>query len=276
MKISCVMTTWRRAACVQRAIACWLSQDWPGDKELIILNTDVDYPLVLSPLFDGLPIVVLNHGVDMDTGEPYMNTGAIRRDALKFATGTHYVCWDDDDIYFPWDLRQRVEGLAACAPSGAKAWKPYRSFMKQRGAAPTQEFNYMEASVLVEMDAVRKAGFRGATGSEHLAWFDDLWLTGRLIADQEAIPGYCFYWSDPTAVAGHKQSDAAEFVRLDNFERHKAGCTDKAMFPIGRRRFPDDYVDVFDDFVPALLALRTTHPEAFAKYVAPTMETASF
>ena len=267
MKISCVLTTWRRATCVERAVACFLSQDWPGEMELIIFNTDVANPIALDAesFRDTTSITVVNHGIDMVTGLEYSNTGAIRRDALTFATGTHYVTFDDDDLYFPWDMRQRVDGILA---TGAQAWKPYQSWMKQRGAPPFLSFNYMEASVLVDIDVVRSAGFKDASGPEHLAWFESLWNVGKMIADPDAIPGYCFYWSDDQGIAGHKQSDAAEFVRLDNFQRHKLGCTDIATRPLMRRGFPADYQAIAVEFNEAIEEIRRTKPALYEKYVA--------
>ena len=267
MKISAVMCTWRRFRCVERALACWLSQDWDGEMELIIYSTDVDNPLSLASPIPGVSII--NNGRDFLTGEDYTNTGAIRRDALKFATGTHFICWDDDDLYWPWDVRQRVDGILA---TGARAWKPWYSWMTQPHIPPFQTFNYLEASVLVEIGAVRAAGFKDASGPEHLAWFDALWNAGQLIADMHAIPGYVFAWGDPPDMAGHKQSGyGANPTPLDNFERHKVGCTDIATRPLERRQFPHDYPAILALFNDALADVQTEKPALFEKYVAPTM-----
>lgn len=269
MKVSCVLTTWRRFHCVERAVACFLGQDYGGEMELIIFNTDIDFPIVLSDDFvvHRRRIKVINCGIDFETKKLYTNTGAIRRDALTFATGTHYITWDDDDIFFPWDVRQRVDGL--WREAGARAWKPYHSFMKQRGAEPFLSFNYMEASVLVEIDAVREHGFKGSTGPEHLAWFEALLNAGQLVADELAVPGYCFYWADPVGIAGHKQSDMAEFSRLDNFERHKAGCTDIARRKLACKGFPRDYTDIVAEFSGAIADLEKSKPIGYEKYIAP-------
>ena len=42
-KVTAVMCTYRRFKCVERAMNCFLAQDYPN-KELIIYNTDVENP----------------------------------------------------------------------------------------------------------------------------------------------------------------------------------------------------------------------------------------
>lgn len=282
MLISCVTRTYRRATCLERAIACFLSQDYPGDAELVIFNTDVAHPLRLSLDFTALPknrsIRRIDQDVDSVTGEPYTNTGAITRDALAHARGTHYVTWDDDDLFWPWDLRQRVDGLTQArrdwsvrttSTEPPVAWKPKHSWMK-RGDLPIElAYNWLEASVLVEIEFVREHGFVAGSGTEHTGWMRAAMDAGRLVEDDDAVPGYAFYWADPPAIAGHKQSGyGANPMPVDNFERHKAGCTDAVLRPIERKRFPEDYPAIVREFRDTMAHLVPTN-EAVASYYEP-------
>lgn len=259
--VSCVMPTYRRFSCVERSIACFLAQDYPN-RELIIYNTDIEHPLQLG--FKTDCIRVFNSNLDDETGHPYINTGAIRRDALKHARGRLFISWDDDDIFFPWNIRQCYDGIRE---HRVKAWKPYYSFMKQRGTAPVLSFNYMEASVLVDLQEVHEYGFKAAAGPEHLNWFDGLSKRNQLLADVTAIPGYCFYWADPIEIAGHKQSDTSTFYNPSNFEIHKQRTTDSANGRVLQQRALYEFLELLD-FIPALLALRETYSYRFKQYVA--------
>ena len=123
-KISCVMPTYRRFNCVERSIACFLSQNVDADTELIICNTDIDYPLTLDSTFtreETAKIKIYNSNIDTVTGVAYTSTGAIRRDGVTRSSGNLYVTWDDDDIFLPWNLQQCLDGLLR---TGKKAWKP--------------------------------------------------------------------------------------------------------------------------------------------------------
>ena len=235
------MTTFGRATCVERSVNMFLNQDYQGDTELIIFNTDEKHPYVLG--FEDSRIKIVNNGFDYITKNAYNNVGAIRRDALTHATGTHYICWDDDDIFLPWNVRMCVEGLQNTAQ---QAWKPIRSFF----ALPDQVKlvqNTLEASVIVDIEEVRKGGFDLKTGSEHLAWYTRLRDLKELNENNEnSIPGYSFNWGDTGNIASHKQS--GDINNPNNFENHKAQSTDFPKKPIERIDIGKIYTPYFEYF----------------------------
>ena len=222
MMLSCVMITYRRFTCVERSISMFLAQDWAGESELIVLNTDTDHPLVLGKSLQEHRIELFNCATDLVTGSSYQSTGAIRRDAASLARGSYYICWDDDDVFLPWNNRQGIEGIER---NKKKAWKPYRSFFAT-GNRIEVTGNYMEASVTVEMDEVKNS-FDLASGKEHLSWYHRLRDSGELLEDsKDSVPSYCFNWSDPYEIGGQKQS--GNINDPDNFQKHKDGCYDFA------------------------------------------------
>lgn len=264
-KTSCVMTTYRRFTCVERSVACFLGQDYEN-AELIIYNTDDDHPIHLDSTFDDVrhKIKVINNNIDMETKQPYKNVGPIRRDARVFADGEYFITWDDDDLFFPWNIRQCMDGVTR---TNKKAWKPNHSFQKQFGHKPVMKYNYFEASVLVEMQAVQSLGYNlDITGGEHMKWFKALTAENQLMSDTNSVPGYCFYWSDPPDVAGHKQSAVTEYERLDNFERHKLMTKDIANRALTRKSLMD-YQDTFEPFSELIKQLFETKPELCDKYI---------
>jgi len=242
-KISCVMPTYRRFNCVERSIACFLSQAVDVDIELIICNTDVEYPLVLDHTFtqdDIHKIKIYNNNIDCQTGEPYTSTGAIRRDGVSRSSGNLYVTWDDDDIFLPWNLQQCLDGISR---TGAKAWKPYKNILWWR-ETPEVDRNVLEATVIMRIE---EAVFENNSGPEGMKWFNRLQQSGDLIEDQYSIPSYCYYWIDPREIGGHKQGNSADINDPNNFTNHMNKSVDKATRSLTKRSITD-YKSIYQHF----------------------------
>lgn len=223
--ISFICTTYRRYTCVNRIIAQFHAQTYPH-KELIILNTDMEYPLISE--FDDESIVVINNDTDYMTGAPYTTRGQICRDAVTHATGEFFMLADDDDLYLPWHMQQAVDKITEV---GKDAWKPKSSFFMMPHKVELVT-NTLEASVIVKMNRIREIGFgMGMTGYEGLAWYIQL-RNERQLDERytQYVPSYCFNWSDPAHIAGHKQS--GDINNPHNFENHKKESTDIATEPL--------------------------------------------
>ena len=229
-KISCVMTTYRRFTCVERSIAMFLNQDCKEDKELIIFNTDDEYPLIIGDsLKQHANIIVINNNIDYITKKPYDNVGSIRRDAITHATGTHYICWDDDDIFLPWNNRQCMDGIQRFPE--AWAWKPEKSSFWNSESKIEITGNAMEASIISRLDKIKEYGFREHKGGgEHWSWLQVFMDYRKIVHDYNSVPGYCFNWSDQGTIRGHKQSGTLDHP--DNFNIHKQGTKDVAVRPL--------------------------------------------
>ena len=130
MKVSCIMCTYGRFETVQRSMTFWKHQDYQ-DKELIIFNT-APILMELDESLSGYDIKIINRECEFETGEPYSSLGKIREDALKFATGDIYICWDDDDMFLPWHISQGIRELEKC---GLGAWMPAQSYFSQDDGA---------------------------------------------------------------------------------------------------------------------------------------------
>lgn len=218
-KVSFVCTTFRRFYCVRRIVAQYHAQTC-ANKELIIFNTDTEYPYELG--FEDDSIIVINNDVDYVTGLPYSNRGDICRDAVKHATGDYFMLADDDDIYLPWHLQQAVDELEKLDKD---SWKPEKSlFANSNGISLVQ--NTLEASVIVKMNRIREIGFRNdLTGYEGLSWYTKLRDEGQLDEyNKKYVSSYCFNWSDPSEIAGHKQS--GDIDNPKNFNNHKIKSND--------------------------------------------------
>jgi hypothetical protein len=262
-KVSFVCTSYRRFTCVERIISQYYAQSY-SNKELIIFNTDEEYPFQLD--FEDPNITLINNNIDYQTGEPYQNRGQICRDAVTHATGDYFMLADDDDIYLPWHLQQAVYGIELL---GTDAWKPEMSFFA------TQEkvemcMNTLEASVIIKMNRIREIGFRSdITGYEGLSWYTKLRDEKQLDEhNKNYVPSYCFNWSDPHEVAGHKQS--GDINNPDNFDNHKKASGDYAKRPLTKT----DIGDIYDKYYAYLRNNKDQfNQEYYEKYALPYLYT---
>ena len=233
-KVSFVCTTYRRFTCVERIISQYHNQTYQN-KELIIFNTDIEFPLFLG--FNDKSIIVINNSLDYLNKEDYKNRGQICRDAITHASGDYFMLADDDDIYLPWHIQQAVDGIES---NKLDAWKPEKSFFALPDNISLVR-NTMEASVIVKMNRIREIGFRqDLTGYEGLSWYVKLRDEGQLDENNvNYIPSYCFNWSDDKCIAGHKQS--GDIDNPKNFENHKRETNDYAKRPLLLEKYVKEY-----------------------------------
>lgn len=238
-KVSFVCTSYRRFTCVQRILTQYYEQSYQN-KELIIFNTDEEFPYSLA--FEDDNIIIVNNAKDYKTGLPYQNRGQICRDAVTHATGDYFMLADDDDIYLPWHIQQAVEGIEQ---NQKDAWKPEMSFFATQNEIKLV-MNTLEASVIVKMNRIREIGFRDdLTGYEGLSWYTKLRDEGQLDEhNKNYVPSYCFNWSDPAEIAGHKQS--GDINNPNNFENHKLASQDMAKYPLSKTKVKGVYDKYFD------------------------------
>lgn len=243
--VSFICTTYRRFYCVRRILAQFYAQTYPH-KELIIFNTDMEFPYEM--LVNVSNVIIVNNDKDYQTGLPYTNRGQICRDAVTHASGEYFMLADDDDIYLPYHLEQAVKGIES---NGMDAWKPEKSLFATREGIKLVQ-NTLEASVIVKMNRIREIGFRSdITGYEGLSWYTKLRDEGQLDENNKKyVPSYCFNWSDPTEIAGHKQS--GDIDNPNNFDIHKEQSKDVAKYkltPISREELDKEYLKYYDCIV---------------------------
>lgn len=221
--VTAIMCTYGRFTCVERALNCFLAQTYPN-KELIIYNTDTDSPYEdkgcrLAPS----GVLIINKSIDSVTKQPYTNVGAIRRDALVFASGEYVITWDDDDVFLPHYIQQAIDRMSE---TGLPSFKPEKSFFYCGGKLSLVK-NTLEASVVCATNLVRKYGYLLETGKEGLGWYTQMRDHRELDEnDNRYIPSYCFNWNDGAEMkAPHKQS--GDIDNKDNFDNHKKASIDK-------------------------------------------------
>lgn len=100
------MVTANRMHLAQRAVKCFLDQDYPN-KELIVVDDGTqDY----APIFKGIPAADLTY--IKIPNHPKNNLGKLRNLALDSAKGDFLAQWDDDDWYHPHRISTQSKALA--------------------------------------------------------------------------------------------------------------------------------------------------------------------
>lgn len=101
--VSCRCITNARVAHLEEAIQSFLQQDYPGPKELVILNDCPEQYLT----FHHPDVLVVN------VANPYQHLSRKENDCIRCCSGGVIFVWDDDDLYLPHYLRVMVEQMLA-------------------------------------------------------------------------------------------------------------------------------------------------------------------
>ncbi len=127
--VTCLCPTYGRFERLRDAVACFLLQDYPGERHLYIEN---DAPERLQ-LCRGRMWSMLTYDIGarvkitlQQNGVRFKTLGHKRQALLENAYTPLIAHWDDDDLYLPWHLTQCVETLlredVGCAKPRAAWW----------------------------------------------------------------------------------------------------------------------------------------------------------
>jgi glycosyltransferase involved in cell wall biosynthesis len=156
--ISCICPTYGRTGLLEEAIHCFLLQEYPGPKELIILNDYAEQTLV----FDHPEVRVIN------LPKRFRTVGEKRNAAVALASHDLLFVWDDDDLYLPQHLRFSIANFDV----NQGFFKPDQGWLWGHGQLRGPEKNFFHASSCWSrdlFDAVR--GYDGE-GSGHDQMFE--------------------------------------------------------------------------------------------------------
>jgi len=199
--VTCLCPTYGRFERLRDAVACFLLQDYPGERCLLI-SCDQARPINLV----GDPGRCWMAGPGWSVWLFWRNlrfpTLGHKRQALLEAADTALVAhWDDDDLYLPWHLRAAVERLraapgATCAKSRAAWWAlgPRNSF-EVRGPC----HNVFEGQMVFERRrALELGGYPPLDSGQARALLDAFRRAGEL---EEWNPAdsrisYVYRWAD--------------------------------------------------------------------------------
>ena len=236
-KVVAIMCTYGRFKCVQRSLSMFIDQTY-DNKELIIFNT-AKIPLQLNSKLYSENISIINQSICSETNQDYINIGQVRRDSLKYMNGDIYICWDDDDYYMPFHIKQGIEFLYK---TNKLAWKPKKSYFTYDGGKTYNlSINNMEASILVKKEVFNYVNFKDGTGDEHISWLKYLRDHNELSENDNITPfeSYAYVWGD----GQHKQS--GNINNPNNFNEHKKCSTDFGKTDLNYVNSTNLYYDLY-------------------------------
>lgn len=227
MKICGIMATKGRHQLAERALRFFLMQDHP-DSHLLIYNNS-KYPQLLE-FVDRVTLV--NNHIDLETGKPYDNMGAIYRDAMRYVPEDVEVVtmFDDDDIYHTSHFSQGAQGMRRAQPLGMIAYKPARSWFKYVHRI-SLEANTMEPSIFVRKDHVQRYGFGMETASQHLQWIRPLLANNQMLEAPDDPPTIVYNWGDNFPVF-HVSGRTGDPGNFDDFAANSTDHGDGILTPI--------------------------------------------
>jgi len=173
------MPTLGRFKLAQRAISFFLKQTYEN-KELVVFN-EGPVPLVVNEIIPNVKIV--------NTQQTFHGFNEVLTEAVKHCDGDLINMWEDDNGMFPWFLEDTIK---AKKKKGAKSES---SWMWSGDEELTLTRNYLEASIIFDMDVIRTTGFVDRLNA-NMTWYR--WLETRnelqWIPASQMMPGfvYCF------------------------------------------------------------------------------------
>jgi hypothetical protein len=233
--VVCLCPTYGRFQKLRLSLACFLAQDYPGEKQLFILN-DAPVPFTPGPVAGGVRISVWVWNVPPGT---FANLGEKRRHLLQYTSAPVACHWDDDDLYLPWHLSRSVAALrssgAGCVKS-AGAW--YMTGSIPHLSVHGIHHNVFEGTMVFHADeADRLGGYPPLHSGQAKALLDAFAKAGRLfkipddydplagsedrgagVCAARSLPSYVYRWDDG---CGHisgigNRADAAAQFRARN------------------------------------------------------------
>lgn len=136
--VSCQCITFGRPAMLNEAVECFLRQDYPGPKELVILN---DQPGV-TYRFDHPEVRVINLDKRVET------IGRKRNLCVEACRGQVILPWDDDDIHLPWRISvtiQEMKNKTYFKPKKFWVWTEKRFALETPGGGAPSMAGYSKA-----------------------------------------------------------------------------------------------------------------------------------
>lgn len=216
MNYTAICPTKGRKFVTERALKCFLEQDYEGFATLLIYNNS-HIPLELGNL--NLPhnrnVILINNHLDLSTNQPYTNLGSIYQDILSFIPEdteviSHFEC---DDIFLQGYIKQGVEGLQR---NDCEAWKPKKSFYRTGENTLHLVENIMEPSMFFRYYKVKDVGYEPITGAQFHKLIKSV---DNFVVEDVPIPQFMYVWDGEYQV--FKTSGALDNPEnFQNYEKH--------------------------------------------------------
>lgn len=149
--VSAMCLTYGRTHLLEEAIHSFLIQDYPGPKELVVLNDFADQTLVC----DHAEVRIIN------TSMRFPSVGEKRNACATLAKHDILFVWDDDDIYLPWRLSLSIQRM----DRSRGYYKSPQAWILSDGQMDGPSTNLFHSASCLTRDLFERAGCYPHTGS---------------------------------------------------------------------------------------------------------------
>jgi hypothetical protein len=211
-KVTWIIATNNRAACLERVVRNFIDQDYKGEHSMWVYNNGKNPFLIDTPVLpDNKKILVSHYPVDIFTGQPYLNVGSIfnniifqlpRLESQLLGYKPDIISFgDDDDIYLPDHISEGVKGIKEAQKKGAKAYKPHFSYYRSTNKVELAH-NNLEPSIFSLYDYIYTAKCLETAVSYHDGWINPLKDSGQFYvgAYPKHKPTLIYDWSSEIPV----------------------------------------------------------------------------
>jgi hypothetical protein len=216
-EVTCLQLSYGRPKLSQEAVECFIRQDYPH-KKLIIVNTHHSPVRFNQDIHDKYDITV--HNI-----KPLERLSDVYRYGLDLIDTPLFSLWDDDDLFLPWHLSERVKAYIEYKEARARKFvpdKPVRighrwCLFGVDGVIKQLDQNMFVAQYLYESSAIRPDAGVAVWDLDWEKKFCKLGVTMK--QDWPFRPSYVYRWGTGEA---HISSEGGEEGQHKNYLRNIA------------------------------------------------------
>jgi len=243
MHVFCLMATCGRHRCAERALTCFLEQDYEGPHTLLIHNNSpISQELSLPELPSHKHVILLNKSTNTHNSR-YNSLGDIYNDSIKNipSEADLIIHWDDDDIYLPNHISAGVAGYNAMDKNYI-AYKPAHSFFRHADGIGLAQ-NTLEPSIFVKASHILEHGYSDTTSDQHMQWLEP--LNGKIYVNSSGIPTLIYNWGDKDIPTFKTSGNPGNPNNFDNYRNFSQEHGDRIL-----SRIPKEEIDKYFQQIP--------------------------
>jgi len=210
--VSCLMPTYGRCPhhqhLLEEAVQSFVLQDYPGPRELIILNDCREHQLVC----DVPGVIVINDWYRAPTlGDKYNRM-------LELARGTFICTWEDDDISLPWRISESVKRIGNADYFNPKSYWVINGDVFQF----EQNTGYAHNASMYRKDTALKVGGYPSDCKQDAGMDSRLRSSGKVVQGPLNVSDsfYIYRWGVTDHLSGASDPGASYTARMGHHKIH--------------------------------------------------------
>ena len=222
--VTCLQLSYGRPSLSVEAVECFLKQTYPY-KKLIIVNTHPS-PVYFDREYPSIEV----HNI-----KPLSHLSDIYRFGMDLIKSEYFCVWDDDDLFLPWHISDRVE-FALNNPQFDAIGHTHCIF------SCDNQFKEFAQNAFVSQYLYRNNGIRpdSSISCWDMNWSDKPWVRGFITFPKR--PSYVYRWgTGEDHISGLAGEEGQHQVYLQNIEKKSKIRFDFPWSPNWKQDYVRDY-----------------------------------